>query len=205
MLRMSWNFICTGIPLAAWLSACLVLAQMSYATTGIPGDYSNDGVVDAADYVLWRKAEGENVFLPNNPISAMPIGSAHYDVWRSNFGITSGTSAAPQLNCDYNGNGVCDAADYVVWRKTVGTNDHTADGSRNGIVDAADHIFWMEGFGNVLPGTSSGIEFINSSTVPEPGAAVIALLGGTGFFLNLRCRRCQRPVRLRISVTSSAR
>jgi hypothetical protein len=57
---------------------------------------------------------------------------------------------------DYNFNGVVDAADYVVWRKTVGsTNDPRADGSGNGIVDQADYDFWRANFGNTM-GAGSG-------------------------------------------------
>ena len=38
---------------------------------------------------------------------------------------------------DYNFNGVVDAADYIVWRKSLGsTNDLRADGDGNGSVDA---------------------------------------------------------------------
>jgi hypothetical protein len=42
-------------------------------TIGVaPGDYNNNGIVDAGDYVLWRK---------NN-------GSGDYNVWRAKFGTT---------------------------------------------------------------------------------------------------------------------
>ncbi len=48
---------------------------------------------------------------------------------------------------DYNLNGVVDASDYVLWRKTLGTTNPQADGSGptvgvpNGIVDQADYTF----------------------------------------------------------------
>ena len=50
-------------------------------STGTHGDYNNNGVVDAADYVLWRNGGP----LQNDPIGP-PIGSAQYDQWKANFG-----------------------------------------------------------------------------------------------------------------------
>jgi hypothetical protein len=48
----------------------------------IDGDYNNNGTVDAADYVLWRKNPG-----------AFGGDPAGYNTWRTNFGRTSGSSA----------------------------------------------------------------------------------------------------------------
>lgn len=52
---------------------------------GIVGNYNNDGTVDAADYVVWRKNEGTTNVLPNDEIGGM-IGPAHYSQWRAHFG-----------------------------------------------------------------------------------------------------------------------
>jgi len=43
-------------------------------SAALSGDYNRDGVVDAADYVVWRKGVG-TIYTQN-----------HYNVWRSNFG-----------------------------------------------------------------------------------------------------------------------
>jgi MYXO-CTERM domain-containing protein len=52
--------------------------------TPIAGDYNADGLIDAADYVSWRKGLGT---LPTE---------TWYQVWRSKFGVGSagGTSSA---------------------------------------------------------------------------------------------------------------
>jgi autotransporter-associated beta strand protein len=44
-----------------------------------PGDFNNDGRVDAADYVFWRKIDGPQ---------------QDYDTWRAHFGQTAGSGAA---------------------------------------------------------------------------------------------------------------
>jgi hypothetical protein len=64
------------------------------------------------------------------------------------------TTSVPQFLGDYNNNHVVDAADYVVWRKTL-SNDVAlyagADGSGNGTIDTADYTLWRAKFGSVLP------------------------------------------------------
>jgi PEP-CTERM motif len=50
---------------------------------GVPGDYNQNGIVDAADYVVWRKTDGS------------PQG---YDTWRSHFGQTAGSGSGISAN-----------------------------------------------------------------------------------------------------------
>ena len=56
--------------------------------------------------------------------------------------------AGPLLG-DYNLNGTVDAADYVVWRHTLGAAGPglAADGSGNNLVDSADYDIWKSRFG----------------------------------------------------------
>jgi parallel beta-helix repeat protein len=56
------------------------------------GDYDNDGVVDTADYVLWRDKFGTKDVLPNDLIGGT-IGQAQYYQWRANFGNTVGAGS----------------------------------------------------------------------------------------------------------------
>jgi hypothetical protein len=70
---------------------------------------------------------------------------------------------------DYNANGDVDAADYVIWRKTLGTNVPNgtgADGSGNGIVDQADYGVWRAHFGPSLP-SGSGSSAVATATSAE--------------------------------------
>ena len=78
---------------------------------------------------------------------------------------------------DYNLNGAVDAADYVLWRETLGSStDLQADGSGpsvgvpNGVVDQADYTFWRSNFGAVgVPngglGSGAGVGTGESSAV----------------------------------------
>ena len=52
------------------------------------GDYNNNGVVDAADYVVWRNA-GPTDVLPNDPTSGT-VDASDYDTFRANSGETRG-------------------------------------------------------------------------------------------------------------------
>jgi hypothetical protein len=75
----------------------VVNGSVVYDSTPPPslnGDYNNNGAVDAADYVVWRKNLGAAVTLPNDPTPGM-VTPADYNVWRANFGKSVGTGAAP--------------------------------------------------------------------------------------------------------------
>jgi probable HAF family extracellular repeat protein len=68
-------------------------------------------------------------------------------------------AVGPALPGDYNGNGVVDAADYVVWRKTLGSsvpNFTAADGNGNGVIDEGDHDVWRAKFGQTVPMVGAG-------------------------------------------------
>jgi hypothetical protein len=66
----------------------------------IPGDYNVNGVVDAADYVLWRDKLGQNVTLPNDSTPGT-VTPADYDVWRANFGKSGGPTGPGTLTTGF--------------------------------------------------------------------------------------------------------
>jgi hypothetical protein len=64
----------------------------------LPGDYNQNGVVDAADYTMWRDQLGQMFTLPNeNPAAATPglVDPEDYDFWKANFGMMAGSGAGP--------------------------------------------------------------------------------------------------------------
>jgi uncharacterized protein YjbI with pentapeptide repeats len=59
------------------------------AVPTLPGDYNNNGIVDAADYTVWRDRLGQSVTLANeNPAAASPglVDAEDYAFWTANFG-----------------------------------------------------------------------------------------------------------------------
>jgi hypothetical protein len=70
-------------------------ATVEYITTaGTPGDYNNNGRVDAADYVVWRKRVGPGSLPNEGGISPGVVDVNDYNFWRSRFGSTSGSGAS---------------------------------------------------------------------------------------------------------------
>ncbi len=59
----------------------------------LAGDYNGNGTVDAADYTLFRDAQGTSTVLQNDPIGGV-IGLAHYNQWKNNFGATASAAIA---------------------------------------------------------------------------------------------------------------
>ena len=77
---------------------------------------------------------------------------------------------AALLAGDYNHDDRVDAADYVLWRKTVGsTSTFAADGTGDKVVDLADYNVWRHNFGLTVP--ASGLSV---GSVPEPTRCAIA-------------------------------
>ena len=85
-----------GNGINTFVQTSIVLTQPA-AGGGLAGDYNNDGTVDAADYTLYKDAEGTSNTLANDAIGGT-IGAAHYQQWASAFGQTaaSGSAAVPE-------------------------------------------------------------------------------------------------------------
>ena len=69
------------------------IALWSPEFVGLPGDYNSDGVVDAADYTVWRNHLNQSFTLDNeNPDAATPglVDQEDYLFWKSNYGNSSG-------------------------------------------------------------------------------------------------------------------
>lgn len=95
---------------------------------------------------------------------------------------------APVPSGDYNGNGRVDAADYVLWRRTLGqtgvTNGSGADGNSNGEIDDGDYTYWRARFDTLVNGASLD----DAAAVPEP-AAVLCVVYGCGLLIAMRFGR----------------
>ena len=60
---------------------------------GVAGDYNQNGIVDAADYVFWRNNLGAGSLPNEGGISPGFVDAEDYSFWRSRFGFTSGAGA----------------------------------------------------------------------------------------------------------------
>jgi hypothetical protein len=84
----------------------------------------------------------------------------HYTNFGSNGFIVIGE---PTFAGDYNNDGTVDAADYVVWRKYLGT-----------LFTTGHHDAWRTNFGAVLPPGAGGADL--AAYVPEPATLGMLLM-----------------------------
>jgi hypothetical protein len=105
---------------------------------------------------------------------------ATFRVTISSNQVTLSDFLAATLPDDYNGDGVVDAADYIVWRKTDGTQ--------------AGYSNWRTNFGRPINSGSTA-----TAAVPEPLAAVLLLIGIVTAICRGRppCCLVPRPLRYR--------
>jgi hypothetical protein len=98
---------------------------------------------------------------------------------------------------DYNRDGTVDAADYTVWRNTLGQNVMSnqgsgADGDGSGTIRQADYEVWKLHFG-AAAGAAAGAGFSVGEAVPEPSGLTLAAIA---FWVSqiLNCGRGGRVV-----------
>ena len=89
---------------------------------------------------------------------------------------------------DYNGDGTVNAADYTVWRNTLGQigTDLAADGNGDNMITQLDYEVWKMHFGEIAGNgfTAPDASGRLSAGVPEPStwwlvAVAVAILGAT--------------------------
>ncbi|MEX2092522.1 MAG: BNR-4 repeat-containing protein, partial [Pirellulales bacterium] len=85
------------------------------------------------------------------------------------------------LTGDYNDDGAVDAADYTLWRNSLGQTvalGSGADGDRDGAITTADYAVWKSNFGKSLAGSGGAAA---NAAVPEPSVAfLVACLAMAG-------------------------
>src|SRR4051812_3760871 len=72
----------------AFVRESLFFIQL-YHPGAIAGDYSGNGVIDAADYAIWRKSVGQATLNNRGTGIIGTVGQADYDYWRAHFGATA--------------------------------------------------------------------------------------------------------------------
>jgi autotransporter-associated beta strand protein len=94
---LSGTFQTIGLP--ALTSGLMWNASQLYTTgtlrVNIAGDYNSNGIVDAADYVVWRKTIGQTgVGLAADGNVNNQIDQGDFDTWRAHLGQTAGSGAS---------------------------------------------------------------------------------------------------------------
>lgn len=139
---------------------------------------------------------GTVAFARGALMDAIANGTAYFNLRTSTFpdGEIRGFFAFNDLRGDFNGDKTVNAADYVVWRNTLGQMGAglPADANGDGKVDGTDYGFWKANFGHVFfesLGSGSGGVSVSAAIVPEPAAILAALLASIGLSVNTARRR----------------
>ena len=156
----------------AWANHLFINGQV-IAGLGTAVDRDRDGVTDSTiGSGVFPGGRLEITNLPAAGGDGLPVTYFVGDVAFMESGTTIQADAyfrlapAPELAGDFNGDGVVDAADYTVWRDTLGSEILlAADGDGDNIVDFDDYTIWAGNFGETLP--SQG------ASVPEPTGVMI--------------------------------
>ncbi|QDU90240.1 Soluble aldose sugar dehydrogenase YliI precursor [Pirellulimonas nuda] len=74
-----------------------MVRRLASITGVLPGDFNNDGAVDAADYTVWCDHVGApSGTLPNDPEGGV-IGQSQYELWRANFAAAAQAATAASV------------------------------------------------------------------------------------------------------------
>lgn len=95
-------------------------------------------------------------------------GAVHID-------LTSLQAFAVPLPGDYNGDNTVDAADYAVWRDSLGSSIYLPNDTTPGMVTEDDFVVWRMNFGS-----TAGSGSLEGEAVPEPSSLSLMGLAGLG-------------------------
>jgi len=136
-----------------------------YEEVGVPGTNDPDGGIESDSWDYFAMAS---------------IGNLDEIDWIiDNFQIEVTGSNEPIANADFDMSGLVDGADFLAWQQNAGGAGGLAQGDANGDgnINDADLAIWETQYGG--PGGS----LASLSTVPEPSALVLLLLGLFGLQL----------------------
>ena len=142
------------------------------------GDANLDGTVNFADLLKLAQNYGASAgtWAVGDFNADRMVNIADLSLTEQQYGASEEDFAAAwalarslvPLSGDYNGDGVVDAADYVVWRKGIGVEPTTDN-----------YNYWRTHFGQ----TAGGGSVTNShGTVPEPATLVMLIVTAAGVF-----------------------
>jgi hypothetical protein len=170
------------ITASSTVSANGLLATLTIDTTGL-----NSGT-----FPLLLTGVASNINPNNNTTLNGATGSA------IPLTVTNGTIMVSTLPlADFSHNGIVDAADYTIWRDSMGQTGTglAADADGNHVIDQTDYNIWKSQFGYVAAGASGAAagRLSAGAAVPEPSAAILLVAAMLGVIFAqrsgvLRCR-----------------
>jgi hypothetical protein len=114
-------------------------------------------------------------------------GSSDAVVWLDDVFWNPQASFSPRFRGDFNGDGQVDAADYAVWRNSLGQvgTGLAADANDDGAITAADYSIWKSHFGTTVGASLSA----TSAMIPEPAGWFVTVLAASTLAV---CRKRNR-------------
>ncbi len=93
-LQVTMNVFLNGTAVADTINLSTFTQRFAqFGPLGVPGDFNQNGTIDAADYTVWRNNVGAPAgTLPNDTVGGV-IGQGQYNLWKGNFGL-AGSGAA---------------------------------------------------------------------------------------------------------------
>jgi hypothetical protein len=86
-----------GLDESTLRTAALAINAAASDRESLIGDYNQNGIVDASDFVLWKETIGSMNDLSADGSGNQVVDAADYEVWRANFGRTAAGAAAVAL------------------------------------------------------------------------------------------------------------
>ncbi|WP_425400327.1 hypothetical protein [Aeoliella sp.] len=186
----------------------------------VPGDFNGDFEVNLADYTVWRNNLGSSEALNNDNNLGTPVGSAHYDLWKSNFGQkgqipgvfiphgggTDNLSVEILIDDPADGNPWDGVGSTVIDVIVDGNHVYSYTKGDGGFTDNYITLFGGRQLNSNLlathtfdnftvysaPGASSAAGLSAHTTVPEPSSSILAalMIAACAFTTRLRKPAC---------------
>lgn len=101
----------TSMPVGTWgatgssaqftsslLTGTGLLQITTYVPSFLAGDYNSNGIVDTADYIIWRRNVGAASIPNRDTQNTGLVGQADFNTWRANIGKMVGAAAGLEPN-----------------------------------------------------------------------------------------------------------